>query len=123
VIRELQAKKIDLVVLAGFLWLVPETFIKAFRGKIINIHPALLPGVGGKGMYGDKVHATVIQNKSAVSGITIHYVNEKFDEGEIIFRAECEIADDETAETLAGKVHALEYQHYPPVIERLLASS
>jgi phosphoribosylglycinamide formyltransferase-1 len=107
-------------VLAGFMWLVPESFIRKFQGKIINIHPALLPKHGGKGFYGGKVHDAVIQSGEKKSGITIHYVNEKFDEGEIIFQAECDVAPDETPATLAAKVHQLEHEHYPRVIEQLL---
>src|SRR6187402_1267836 len=109
--------KIDLIVLAGFLWLVPESLIKKFPNKIINIHPALLPGHGGKGFYGSKVHESVIKTGDKKSGITIHYVNEQFDEGEIIFQKECEISAGETPETLSKKVHALEYEYYPKVIE------
>jgi len=117
----LERLKIDLVVLAGFLWLVPGSFIKKFSGKIINIHPALLPHYGGKGFYGAKVHEAVIAAGEKKSGITIHYVNEKFDEGEIIFQAECDVDAGETPESLAAKVHRLEHEHYPKVIEGLLA--
>lgn len=112
--------KIDLIVLAGFLWLVPESLIKKFSGRIINIHPALLPQHGGKGFYGSKVHEAVISSGDKKSGITIHYVNEKFDEGKIIFQATCEIDENETAETLATKIHKLEHEHYPLVIEKVL---
>jgi len=122
VLQLLRDTKIDLIVLAGFLWLVPEQLIEAFRGKIINIHPALLPGVGGKGMYGMKVHETVLQNGASESGITIHYVNEIFDAGEIIFKAECPVGPGDTPETLAAKIHELEYKHYPAVIEKLLSA-
>jgi len=114
--------KIDLIVLAGFLWLVPESLIKKFPNKIINIHPALLPGHGGKGFYGSKVHEAVIQSGEKKSGITIHYVNEKFDEGEIIFQATCDIEPGETPSSLAAKVHKLEHEHFPHVIEKLLRS-
>jgi len=114
--------KIDLIVLAGFLWLVPESLIKKFPNKIINIHPALLPDHGGKGFYGSKVHDAVLQSGAKKSGITIHYVNDKFDEGEIIFQATCDIEEGETAKSLAEKVHKLEYEHYPQVIEKLLGS-
>lgn len=116
----LERLKIDLIVLAGFLWLVPESFIRKFEGKIVNIHPALLPGFGGKGFYGKKVHEAVISSGEKKSGITIHYVNEHFDAGEIIFQATCDIAENETADTLAKKIHALEHEHYPRVIEELL---
>lgn len=112
--------KIDLVVLAGFLWLVPESLIKKFQGKIINIHPALLPNHGGKGFYGSKVHEAVIQSGEKKSGITIHYVNDKFDEGEIIFQATCDIEPGDTPSMLAEKIHKLEFEHYPVVIEKLL---
>ncbi len=114
-------KKIDLVILAGFLWIIPTNLIHAFPNKIINIHPALLPKYGGKGMYGDKVHQSVIENCDAESGITIHYVNEKYDEGEIIFQAKCAINKNDNAVDLASKIHALEYEHFPKVIEKLLA--
>lgn len=111
---------IDLVVLAGFLWLLPESFIQKFRGRIVNIHPALLPQHGGKGFYGSRVHEAVISNGDKKSGITIHQVNEKFDEGEILFQAECDVEENETPESLAAKIHRLEYEHYPRVIEELL---
>jgi len=122
VLQLLREVKTDLVVLAGFLWLVPGSLIEAYRGRIINIHPALLPGVGGKGMYGMKVHETVIQNGADRSGITIHYVDEKFDEGEIIFKAECSVDPGDTPEILASKIHELEYAHFPTVIEKLLSA-
>src|SRR4029079_5869257 len=116
----LQRLKVDLIVLAGFLWLIPESLIKKFPGKIINIHPALLPNHGGKGFYGSKVHEAVMQSGEKKSGITIHYVNDKFDEGEIIFQATCEIEPGDTPKSLAEKIHKLEYEHYPIVIEKLL---
>ena len=116
----LQRLKIDLIVLAGFLWLLPEPLIKKFPGRIVNIHPALLPKYGGKGFYGSKVHEAVLGAGEKQSGITIHRVNEKFDEGEIIFQATCDIADNETPASLAAKIHKLEYEHYPRVIEELL---
>ena len=119
----LKNKNIDLIVLAGFLWLIPEQLVKAFPDKIINIHPALLPKYGGKGMYGDKVHETVVGNGEKESGITIHFVNEKYDEGNIIFQAKCEVLPTDNASDLAQKIHALEYQHFPVVIERLLFTS
>lgn len=120
VLSFLQGEQPDLIVLAGFLWLVPSDVVKAFPGRIINIHPALLPNYGGKGMYGDKVHKAVIDNKEKQSGITIHYVNEKYDDGDIIFQASCSVNPDDTPETLALKIHALEYEHFPKVILRLL---
>ncbi|QYA24797.1 phosphoribosylglycinamide formyltransferase [Gramella sp. MT6] len=110
----------DLIVLAGFLWLFPSNIIQAFPNKIINIHPALLPKYGGKGMYGSKVHESVISEKEKESGITIHYVNEKYDEGQTIFQATTPIDDNDTPETLASKIHELEYRHFPEVIQQLL---
>jgi len=120
VLRYLSLYKIDLIVLAGFLWLVPENIIDNFSGRILNIHPALLPSYGGKGMYGDFVHKSVIDNKEKESGITIHYVNKQYDKGDIIFQSRCKIQKDETPETLAEKVHALEYLHYPRIIEDIV---
>ncbi len=110
----------DLIVLAGFLWLIPSDIITSFPNKIINIHPALLPKYGGKGMYGSKVHEAVIANKETESGITIHYVNEKYDEGNIIFQAKCKISTGDTPEDVAEKVHKLEYEHFPKVINEIL---
>jgi phosphoribosylglycinamide formyltransferase 1 len=113
-------QKADFIVLAGFLWMVPNNIIKTYSGKMVNIHPALLPNYGGKGMYGMKVHEAVIANKEQQSGITIHYVNEKYDEGKIIFQAKCLVDAADTPETLAKKVHELEYKFYPIIIEKLL---
>jgi phosphoribosylglycinamide formyltransferase-1 len=110
----------DLIVLAGFLWLIPADLIKAFPDRIINIHPALLPKYGGKGMYGSRVHEAVVKNKEKESGITIHYVNEKYDEGNIIFQAKCEVLPSDSPEDVAQKVHKLEYEHFPKVIAKLL---
>jgi phosphoribosylglycinamide formyltransferase-1 len=110
----------DLIVLAGFLWLVPPKIVKAFPNRIINIHPALLPEYGGKGMYGDRVHQTVIDNGEQESGITIHLVNEKYDDGDIIFQARCKIDKDDTVQSLAQKVHDLEYKYFPVVIRQVL---
>lgn len=112
--------KIDLIVLAGFLWLIPESLIKFFEKRIINIHPALLPHFGGKGMYGDNVHKKVVETGQTESGITIHYVNENYDEGDIIFQARCKVEKDDTPEILAKKVHQLEYEHYPRIVEDVL---
>lgn len=117
---ELKAAGIDLIVLAGFLWKIPSTLIRAFSGKIINIHPALLPKYGGKGMYGQHVHQAVIDNKEKESGITIHYVDELYDHGQIIFQATCPVMENDTAGTLAQRIHILEHQHYPVVIGQLL---
>lgn len=122
VLNILQERKTDLVVLAGFLWLVPAKIIEAYRGRIINIHPALLPRFGGRGMYGDRVHKAVLEAGCTESGITIHYVNEHYDAGDIIFQARCPVFPDDDHEKLAARVHALEYQHYPVVISRLLDS-
>jgi len=109
--------QIDYVVLAGFLWLVPKNIIEKYNNRIINIHPALLPKYGGKGMYGDIVHKAVIENKEIESGITIHYVNENYDEGNIIFQAKCEVQIDDNYESLAKKIHELEYLNFPKIIE------
>jgi len=110
----------DLIVLAGFLWKVPEKIIRAFPKRIVNIHPALLPKYGGKGMYGSHVHRAVIENREKESGITIHFVNENYDEGALIFQAACKVDDYDTVETLAEKVHALEYKYFPKTIEQVL---
>jgi phosphoribosylglycinamide formyltransferase 1 len=111
---------IDFVVLAGFLWLVPEDILKRYDGRIINIHPALLPRYGGKGMYGEKVHRAVLENHDTESGITIHYVNRRYDEGDIIFQAKCRVEPADTVDSLAARVHALEYEYFPKVIENLI---
>lgn len=116
----LQNEGIDLVVLAGFMMLVPPVLVESFPNKMINIHPALLPKYGGKGMYGHFVHEAVVNAGEAESGITIHYVNEHYDEGDIIFQAKCEVTPGDTAEDVARKVHALEYAHYPRVIDEIL---
>lgn len=120
VLHVLQDINPDLIVLAGFMWIFPENIIKKFSDKIINIHPALLPRYGGKGMYGMKVHQKIIKNKEKESGISIHYVNEKYDEGEIILQARTEVLEDDTPESLAEKIHQLEYKHFPEVIQQLL---
>ena len=116
-IEQLNLAKIDFIVLAGFLWLIPESLVKAFPNKIINIHPALLPKFGGKGMYGMIVHEAVIEAKEKKSGITIHFVNEKYDEGKIISQHSCKIDEHDTAELLAQKIHHLEYEFFPKAIE------
>ncbi len=110
---------VDFIVLAGFLWKVPAKLVEAYPGRIINIHPALLPKYGGKGMYGHHVHEAVIAAKEQESGITIHFVNEQYDEGAIIFQAKCPITESDTPETLANKIHALEHEHFPKVVEEL----
>jgi len=110
----------DLIVLAGFLWKIPEKIVQAFPKRIVNIHPALLPKYGGKGMYGDHVHRAVIENQEKESGITIHYVNENYDEGAAILQARCVININDTPESLAKKIHALEHKYYPKTIEQVL---
>jgi phosphoribosylglycinamide formyltransferase-1 len=120
VLNRLKENDIDFIVLAGFLLKVPENILRAYPDKIINIHPALLPKHGGKGMYGDNVHKAVVEAGEKESGITIHYVNENYDEGAIIFQAKCPVDKDDTYEDVAKKVHALEYAHFPVIIENIL---
>ncbi|HLP73478.1 MAG TPA: phosphoribosylglycinamide formyltransferase [Bacteroidales bacterium] len=120
VLGSLLKYKIDFIVLAGFLWLVPESILVRYSGRIVNIHPALLPSYGGRGMYGEAVHKAVISGKEAESGITIHLVNRQYDSGDIIFQARCSVEPGDTPETLAKKVHELEYLHYPRVIEEMI---
>jgi phosphoribosylglycinamide formyltransferase-1 len=120
VLRYLTLYKIDFIVLAGFLWLVPENIIEQYPGRIVNIHPALLPAYGGKGMYGEAVHKAVIENRDANSGITIHYVNKLYDKGDVIFQMKVAVEPSDSPVSLADKVHALEYLHYPKVIEDLV---
>jgi len=120
IVSILEKEKIDLIVLAGFMWLVPANLVSAFSNKIINIHPALLPKYGGKGMYGMHVHEAVKSNNEKETGITIHYVNEHYDEGQIIKQATCDISVSDSAEDIANKVHQLEYKYLPLVIEELL---
>lgn len=117
----LKETKVDLIVLAGFLWKIPDQMIGAYRNRIINIHPALLPKFGGKGMYGQAVHEAVIQNKESESGITIHLVDEHYDHGDVIFQARCAVSPDDTAETLSKKVQHLEHRHYPEQILNLIS--
>lgn len=119
-IEYLKNLKIDLIVLAGFLWIVPENLVKAFPEKIVNIHPALLPKYGGKGMYGMNVHNAVVNAKEKESGISIHFVNEHYDEGKIIAQHKCSVAENETAESLAEKIQQLEHEFFPKTIENLL---
>jgi phosphoribosylglycinamide formyltransferase-1 len=120
ILQFLKRESISWIILAGFLWLVPEYLVDAYPGRIVNIHPALLPKYGGKGMYGEKVHRTVIESGDKESGITIHYVNKEYDKGNIIFQARCKVDASDTPETLAAKVHKLEYTHFPKVIEKLI---
>jgi len=112
----------DLIVLAGFLWLVPANILRKYPGKVINIHPALLPRHGGKGMYGAHVHEAVLANQEKESGITIHFLNEEYDKGDIIFQKKCSVFPNDTAEKLAARIHQLEYKHFPVVIDQLLKS-
>jgi formyltetrahydrofolate-dependent phosphoribosylglycinamide formyltransferase len=119
---ELRSAGIDIIVLAGFLWKIPQTIINAFRNRIINIHPALLPKFGGKGMYGNKVHEAVINAGEAESGITIHVVDEHYDNGDIIFQARVNITENETPDTLAEKIHHLEHSNFPRIIEEFILS-
>ena len=121
VLKIISKNNIDFIVLAGFLWLIPEYLIDAYPNKIINIHPALLPKYGGKGMYGMKVHEAVVENRDTESGISIHYVNKDYDKGNIIFQAKCNVLPDDTADDVAKKVHELEYAHFPKVIEKFLS--
>jgi phosphoribosylglycinamide formyltransferase-1 len=120
VVEILKNLQIDLIVLAGFMWLIPENLLKAFPNKIINIHPALLPKYGGKGMYGDRVHHAVIDAKEEESGITIHFVDENFDEGEIIHQSRFRIEAGDDLEMIKFKGQQLEHLHYPKVVEQLL---
>ena len=121
VLEILNTYHIDFVVLAGFLLLVPSYLVDAYQNKIVNIHPALLPAYGGKGMYGMNVHQAVHQAGEAFSGITIHYVNEHYDEGNIIFQAKCAIERSDTPKDIAMKVRTLEHRHFAPVVESLLS--
>jgi formyltetrahydrofolate-dependent phosphoribosylglycinamide formyltransferase len=120
--NELKEKKIDFIILAGFLWKVPTALINAYPKKIINIHPALLPKYGGKGMYGHFVHEAVIANKEKESGITIHYVDELYDHGQIIFQTSFLLNENETAESLDGRIHELEHRHFARVIEEIITA-
>ena len=123
IVRWLKEEGVTHVVLAGFLWLVPPSLLHAFPNKIINIHPSLLPKHGGKGMYGDRVHEAVKDSGDKKSGITIHLVNENFDEGRIIFQAECPVEPADTPQSIAAKVHALEHLHYPRVLEEWVSDT
>ncbi|MCB4807148.1 phosphoribosylglycinamide formyltransferase [Tamlana sp. 62-3] len=120
VLNILKANKPDLIILAGFLWKFPEFILNEFENKVINVHPALLPKFGGKGMYGMNVHKAVVENKETETGITIHYVNENYDEGATIFQAKCDVLPEDTAEEVAVKIHKLEMEHFPKVVEKLL---
>ncbi len=120
VVSVLNKYEVSLIVLAGFLWLIPEYLVEAFQGRVVNIHPALLPKYGGKGMHGKHVHEAVKKAGESESGMTIHYVNERYDEGQIIFQARCQLSPTDTPEEIAGKVLQLEHKHYAEVIDQLL---
>jgi phosphoribosylglycinamide formyltransferase 1 len=119
-VDELKQQGIDFIVLAGFLWKIPVSIIHAYTQRIINIHPALLPNYGGKGMYGRFVHEAVMAAKDSESGISIHFVDELYDHGQLIFQARCSIDTNDTPDTLAQKIHALEHAHYPLVVEKVI---
>ena len=121
VLNILKASKPDIIILAGFLWKFPEHIINEFPNKVINVHPALLPKYGGKGMYGMHVHNAIVENNETETGITIHYVNEHYDEGAIIFQAKCSVNSIDNAEDVANKIHKLEMEHFPKVVEELLS--
>ncbi|MFC5409993.1 phosphoribosylglycinamide formyltransferase [Larkinella bovis] len=120
IVQLLQKQAVDLIVLAGFMWLIPESLVKAFPQRMINIHPALLPKYGGKGMYGHFVHEAVVASGEPESGITIHYVNERYDEGNIIFQASCALDPQDTPDEVARKVQVLEHRYFPEVVEQVL---
>jgi phosphoribosylglycinamide formyltransferase-1 len=122
-VAELKNAQIDFIVLAGFLWKLPSTLINAYRNKIVNIHPALLPKFGGKGMYGNFVHEAVLSAKEKESGITIHFVDEFYDNGKTIFQTTCPVYENDTTETLSKRIHELEYKYFPKVIEEVIQNS
>ncbi|MBU0764411.1 MAG: phosphoribosylglycinamide formyltransferase [Bacteroidetes bacterium] len=121
VLDHLSGMEIDYLILAGFLWLIPQRYLAAFPDRIINIHPALLPAYGGKGMYGMNVHIAVKENGEKETGISIHFVNERYDEGKIIFQAGCPVEETDAPEDIAHRVHQLEYMHYARVIEEVIS--
>jgi len=123
VLNLLREKAIDFIILAGFLLKVPDNLLKAYPGRIINIHPALLPKFGGQGMYGSRVHEAVVASGEKETGITIHYVNENYDEGRIIFQVKCPVLPDDSPDDVAAKVHALEYEYFPRVIGEVVLGS
>lgn len=120
ILELLKKLEIDFIILAGFLWLIPENLIKAYPNKIINIHPSLLPKYGGKGMWGHHVHEAVVANQENESGITIHFVNEHYDEGKVIFQSKCEVLPTDSPEEVARKVQILEHEYFPVVIEKII---
>lgn len=121
-LNKLEEHNVDYLILAGFLWKVPDFLIQAFPDRILNIHPSLLPKHGGKGMYGSRVHQAVLDSGDNESGITIHLVNEQYDEGRVLFQAKCEVEKTDSVETLAQKIHALEHKHFPRVIKEFVLS-
>ena len=123
VFRQLQEQEIDFIVLAGFLWLMPSFITAAWPNKIVNIHPALLPAYGGKGMYGHYVHEAVIAAGEKESGITIHYVNDHYDQGASIFQAKCPVLPTDTPDDLAARIHELEYRYFPEIIEKTILNT
>jgi phosphoribosylglycinamide formyltransferase-1 len=123
VLNELKKRGIDYIVLAGFLWLMPSAIIRAYPRRILNIHPALLPRYGGKGMYGERVHRAVIEAGERESGITIHHVNERYDEGGTVFQAKVPVVPADTPDTLAAKIHELEYEYFPKIVEQEIKKS
>ena len=123
VFRQLQEQEIDFIVLAGFLWLMPSFITASWPNKIVNIHPALLPAYGGKGMYGHYVHEAVIAAGEKESGITIHYVNDHYDQGAIIFQAKCPVLPTDTPDDLAARIHELEYRYFPEIIEKTILNT
>lgn len=120
ILRVFKEYQIDFVVLAGYLLQIPKGLVDVFPNRIVNIHPALLPKFGGKGMYGDRVHRAVVEAKEKESGITVHYVNELYDEGAVVFQAKCDVLETDTPEDVAEKVHDLEYRYFPSVIEQVI---
>jgi len=123
ILQLLQNDHTDFIVLAGFMMLIPTFLVQSYAGKMVNIHPALLPKHGGKGMYGHFVHEAVVAAKEQESGITIHFVNEHYDEGNIIFQATCEVLETDSADDVAEKIHVLEHQYYPKVIDEIVMES
>ena len=121
VLKTLHEYKVDFIVLAGFLWLIPDYLINAFPDRIVNVHPALLPAYGGKGMYGDRVYAAVLQAGEEESGITIHYINGIYDAGNIIFQARCPVLPGDDTHSLAARVHDLEYRYFPVIVEKIIS--
>ena len=123
VLDYMKERNVDWVILAGFLWLVPEEMLRAYPARIINIHPALLPAYGGKGMYGHHVHEAVVANHEKESGITIHLIDSQYDRGTTLFQARCAVSPDETPDSLAAKIHLLEKEHFPRVIDETIKAS